>query len=227
MGICADKCPSKATFRRAVRRLDRLLDALADPRRADRTMLVLLVGYCVVWTLYGIVAKGSQDLHFDMGEMVAWSREVSWGTRQASAARRLAGGGLVRGLPARRLVLLSVRHGAGDASLWIAWLAAAPYLDGDKRAVGIALLTLVPFFNFHALKYNANTVMTPLWALATWTFLRSFETRKLAWAAFAGRRRGRGDAGQILVGGAARRARPRRAGRSRAAPPISAPARRG
>jgi len=44
----------------------------------------------------------------------------------------------------------------------------------------------VPFFNFHALKYNANTVMMPLWAFATWTFLRSFETRKVSWAALAG-----------------------------------------
>jgi len=44
----------------------------------------------------------------------------------------------------------------------------------------------VPFFNFHALKYNANTVLMPLWALATWTFLRSYETRKPAWAIAAG-----------------------------------------
>ena len=33
--------------------------------------------------------------------------------------------------------------------------------------VGIAL-TLVPFYNFHALKFNANAVLTPLWAVATW-----------------------------------------------------------
>jgi hypothetical protein len=72
------------------------------------------------------------------------------------------------------------------AALWIAWKASAPYLDGEKRVVGLALLTLVPFYNFHALKFNANTVMTPLWALATWWFLRSYETRKPAYAVLAG-----------------------------------------
>jgi hypothetical protein len=35
-----------------------------------------------------------------------------------------------------------------------------------QRVVGIALLTFVPFYNFHAIKFNANTVLTPFWALA-------------------------------------------------------------
>src|SRR5439155_866221 len=61
-----------------------------------------------------------------------------------------------------------------------------PYLDGEKRVAGLLLLTFVPFFNFHALKYNANTVLIPLWAVTTWCFLRSFETRSPIWAALAG-----------------------------------------
>ena len=47
-------------------------------------------------------------------------------------------------------------------------------------------MTLVPFFNFLAIKYNANAAMTPTWALTTWFFLRSFETRSPGWAALAG-----------------------------------------
>jgi hypothetical protein len=63
---------------------------------------------------------------------------------------------------------------------------AARYLPPDKRVVGIAPLTFVPFYNFHAIKFNANTVLTPFWALATWWFLRSFETRRIRWAVLAG-----------------------------------------
>jgi hypothetical protein len=44
----------------------------------------------------------------------------------------------------------------------------AHYPPPGKRVVGMALLTLVPFFNFHAIKFNANTVLTPIWAMATW-----------------------------------------------------------
>jgi len=71
-------------------------------------------------------------------------------------------------------------------ALWVAWTVSADYLDDRKRAVGLALLTLVPFFNFHALKFNANTAMMPWWALTAWFFLRSFETRGLGFAALAG-----------------------------------------
>jgi len=44
----------------------------------------------------------------------------------------------------------------------------------------------VPFFNFHALKFNANTVLLPLWAATTLCFLRSYERRSMLWAALAG-----------------------------------------
>ncbi len=71
-------------------------------------------------------------------------------------------------------------------ALWVAWAASADYLDDRKRAVGLALLALVPFFNFQALKYNANTAMMPWWALTTWFFLRSYETRRLGFATLAG-----------------------------------------
>ena len=59
-------------------------------------------------------------------------------------------------------------------------------MPGEKRVAGLALMTLVPFFNFLAIKYNANAAMTPTWALTTWFFLRSFETRSPGWAALAG-----------------------------------------
>ena len=71
-------------------------------------------------------------------------------------------------------------------SLWVAWMIAGQYLPGEKRVAGLALLTLVPFFNFLAIKYNANSAMTPTWALTTWFFLRSFESRSPGWAALAG-----------------------------------------
>src|ERR1041384_403013 len=57
----------------------RLLAALSDPARRERTAVLLLIAYVAVWTLYGVLAKASQDLHSDMTEMVAWSRELAFG----------------------------------------------------------------------------------------------------------------------------------------------------
>ena len=71
-------------------------------------------------------------------------------------------------------------------ALWIVWRLSADYLDIEKRIFGLALLTLMPFFNFHALKFNVNTVLMPLWAATTFWFLRSYKTRNALYAALAG-----------------------------------------
>jgi 4-amino-4-deoxy-L-arabinose transferase-like glycosyltransferase len=176
-----------AAFDRVLNRiLDRVLDALADPRRAGRAVAILLVLFWAAWTLYGAVAKGSQDIHFDMGEMVAWSREVTLGTTKHPPLGAWLAGLWFSVLPLADWSYYLFAMGLATVSLWAAYMAAAPYLDRERRAVGLALLSLVPLFNFHALKYNANTVMMPLWGLATWTFLRAFETRKAGWALAAG-----------------------------------------
>src|SRR5579871_1385366 len=166
--------------------LDRLIAALTDPARRERAILPVLAGYCALWALYGAIAKGSQDVHFDMGEMVAWSRETFWGTPKHPPF----GAWLVRAwfsvFPLADWAYYLFAMVLATLALWIAWKVAGRYLDAEKRVAGVALLTLVPFFNFHALKFNANTVMIPLWVAATALFLRSYEERNPVWAVFAG-----------------------------------------
>ena len=64
---------------RAFARVERLLDALADPSRRERTVVVVLLGYVALWTLYGAIAKASQDIHADMSEQFALGRELALG----------------------------------------------------------------------------------------------------------------------------------------------------
>jgi 4-amino-4-deoxy-L-arabinose transferase-like glycosyltransferase len=156
--------------------LGRLLDALSDPKRRGRTVAVVLTAYWVVWTVYAVIAKASQDFHFDMGEMVAWSREVTFGTPKHPPLPTWLVGAWFWIFPLRMWAYDLFAVGMATVSLGIAFVVSTRYLDGLKSAVGLALLTLVPFFNFHALKFNANSAMTPWWALTTWFFLRSFET---------------------------------------------------
>jgi len=168
------------------RPVKRLLAALADPARRERTVVMVLAAYCGLWTLYGAIAKGSQDIHFDMGEMIAWSRETDWGTPKHPPL----GAWLVRAwfsvFPLADWAYYLFAMALATLALWIAWKVAARYLDAEKQVLGLALLTLVPFFNFHALKFNANTIMMPLWAATTALFLRSYETRRPGVAALAG-----------------------------------------
>src|SRR5215510_2552302 len=67
------------TRRAPMRAVARLFDALTDPRRRDRTAVVCIIAFVAVWTLYAVIAKGSQDVHQDVGELVGWSREPGLG----------------------------------------------------------------------------------------------------------------------------------------------------
>ena len=166
--------------------LDALLDRFHNPAHQERTVLALLAAYAVVWSVYGAIAKSSQDIHFDMGEMVAWSREVTLGTPKHPPLPAWVVQAWFSVFPLADWSYYLFATLLATAALWFAWKASAPYLGGEKRFIGLALLTMVPFYNFHALKFNANTVMTPLWALTTWWFLRSYETRKPTYAVLAG-----------------------------------------
>ena len=170
----------------------------------------MLVAYCAMWSVYAVLARASQDIHFDMGEMIAWSREVTLGTPKHPPLPAWLVGAWFAVFPLDTWAydLLAMVNAA--VALWVGFAVSARYLNGPKSAVGLAFLTLVPFFNFLALKFNANSAMMPWWALTTWFILRSFEScgPRFAGSGLRGvgrRGGGRRHAGEILVGGVARR----------------------
>ncbi len=168
------------------RAADRLRGALVDPGRAERTVLWLLAAYVVAWAAYATVSKAPQGLHPDMTELVAWSRDLSLGylKHPPLAAWLVAAWFAVFPVAGWSYYLLAMLMPA--LALWFVWRLSADYLDAEKRVMGLGLLMLVPFFNFHALKFNVNTVLLPLWAATVFCFLRSYRTRSSLWAALAG-----------------------------------------
>ena len=159
--------------------------ALIDPARRERAVLLSLAGYVVLWTIYGTIAKSSQGLHPDMTELIAWSRDLAWGYKHPPLAALIVRLWFsVFPVAEWSYYLLAMLMPA--IALWIVWRLSADYLDIEKRVIGLALLTFIPFFNFHALKFNVNTVLMPLWAVTTFWFLRSYKTRSALYAALAG-----------------------------------------
>jgi 4-amino-4-deoxy-L-arabinose transferase-like glycosyltransferase len=165
--------------------IDRLRAALTDPAGAERSVLLTLAAYLVLWTIYGTIAKSGQGLHPDMTELLDWSRHLAWGYKHPPLAAAIVWAWFsafpVAGWSYYLLAMLMP-----TLTLWIVWRLSADYLDIEKRIFGLALLTLVPFFNFHALKFNVNTVLMPLWAATTLWFLRGYATRSPLYAALAG-----------------------------------------
>jgi 4-amino-4-deoxy-L-arabinose transferase-like glycosyltransferase len=184
--VGAQHMTSAEFVRLARNRFERVFDALVDNARCERAMLLLLAGYAAAWSLYAAIAKSGEDIHPDMGEMVAWSREVGLGTPKHPPLAAWLVGAWFRVFPREDWAYYLFAMILPTVALWIAWRISARYLPPDKRVVGIALLTFVPFYNFLALKFNANAVLTPLWAATTWWFLRSFEPGRIGWAVLAG-----------------------------------------
>ena len=168
------------------RRLDYLYEALIDPVRRERTAIITLAAYLLLWTFYGVVAKSSQDIHPDMAELIAWSRQLEFGYVKHPPLSALVVSFWFEIFPIADWSYYLLSISVATFALWIVWRLLADYLDAKKRVVGVALLTLVPFYNFLALTFNVNTVLLPLWAATTLWFLRSFRTQSHFYAALAG-----------------------------------------
>jgi hypothetical protein len=166
--------------------LDRLLSRLADPRHRERAVLVVLGCYWVLWSAYAVIAKSSQDIHFDMGEAVVWSHESPGFNPKHPPLSAWPVWLWFHIFPQTDWAYYTLAVLLAVVALYAAWRVSAYFLPDEKRVAALALLTLVPFFNFHALKYNANAVMIPLWALATWALVVAFKTLRPLPAALAG-----------------------------------------
>ncbi|MGD9838953.1 MAG: glycosyltransferase family 39 protein [Afipia sp.] len=162
--------------------LDRWLDGVEDGWGVP----LLLAGFVVLWTAFLVIAYQNADLHPDVIEAWVTGRVPDW-----SGAKHPPLMGWVTHIwtlvfPVRdwSFHLLAMVNAA--AALWIVDLIARRFVTGDKRAIILLLLMLLPVYQFQAQRFNANSVLFAVWPLAIYCFLRSFETRHAAWAVAAG-----------------------------------------
>lgn len=146
----------------------------------------MLLAYVALWTLYGVISNGANDLHFDMTELIAWSRDLALGFPKHPPFAAIVVRGWFAIFPTADWAYYLLAISTSTIALWIAWELYADYLSPIKRVIGLALLTFIPFYNFLALKFNVNTVLIPLWAVTTFWFLRSYKTSSPHYAALAG-----------------------------------------
>jgi len=117
---------------RVFKPVERLLDALVDPARRERTAVITLIGYCALWSLYGAIAKGSQDVHFDMGEMVVWSREAVIGTPKHPPFAAWLVRAWFSVFPLADWAYYLFAMVLTTFALWVAWRISERYLEGEE-----------------------------------------------------------------------------------------------
>ena len=177
--------PPQQSLHSAFAPFERLVEGLCDPARRDRLVGALLAGFVAVYTLYATIASGNSDIHRDLGELVAWSHEPALGYNHPPLSAWVATVWFAA-FPREDWSAYLLATSTSGLALWISWKLFGDWLDDRKRIVALAMLTLVPLYTFHALKFNANTVMMPCWAAASLFLLRSFLKLDATQAGFAG-----------------------------------------
>jgi 4-amino-4-deoxy-L-arabinose transferase-like glycosyltransferase len=147
---------------------------------------LLLVGFVAVWMIFLTIAYLSGDLHPDILETWTLGRSFAWGNPKHPPLMGWVAGAWTFAFPLTdwSFQLLAMINSA--IALWSVDLISRRFVQGDKRVVVLLLLMLLPTYQFHAQRFNANAILLAVWPLATYCFLRSFETRHVGWAAAAG-----------------------------------------
>ncbi len=163
-----------------------LVDGLCDPKRRRRLALTLVCAYAVAWTLYGVIAKSSQDINADMAEQVIWARELTLGYPKHPPFLTYVVKLWFLIFPLTDWAFTLLAAVTVSAGIYLAFELCGIWLDGEKRAAAPFLLAVIPFYNFLGLKFDHNSALIPLWALTMLAFMRSLETRGIGWAVTTG-----------------------------------------
>lgn len=166
--------------------LDRWTSALVAEPTANKTVALSLAAYAAAWMLYRVVSTLPRDIHIDMSEAYAWSRDLAFGYEKhpplSAAIVRL----WFSIFPVSDVAFTALAAINIAVTLWIAWLIFRSFMGREKSILGIVLLVFIPFYNFHSLKYNANTVLLPLWAATIYFFLLAYRSRQWLPSVLAG-----------------------------------------
>jgi 4-amino-4-deoxy-L-arabinose transferase-like glycosyltransferase len=157
-----------------------------DGIEAGWAIPLLLLGFIMVWLAFLTIAYLNGDL--DPDTLQAWSsgRSIEWGyAEQPPLAPWLARAWTsVFPLANWSFRLLDLTNAA--LALWAIDLISRRFVRGDRRMVVLLLLMLLPIYQFQAQHFDAASMLLVVWPLATYCFLRSFETRQIGWAIAAG-----------------------------------------
>jgi len=157
-----------------------------DGVEAGWAVPLLIAGFVGVWFVYMVVAYYDGDLHSDILEAWTLGRNVNWGNAKHPPLMGWVAQGWTTVFPLTNWSLNLMALVNAAVGLWFIDLISRRFVHGDKRFIVLLLLMVTPIYQFHAQRFNANSVLLATWPLATWCFLRSFETREFRWAVAAG-----------------------------------------
>jgi 4-amino-4-deoxy-L-arabinose transferase-like glycosyltransferase len=147
-----------------------------SPLARPSAVVLGLLGFVAVWTLYGAISGAGLSLPGDMAEAYVWGQQFRFGYNQHPPFWAWIAGVWFMALPHRNwaFYLLAVINSAiGLVGCW--WLIGR-FAKGWERRAAFTLLLLTPFYTFLCYKYNANTIFLSIWPWTLYCFLASMES---------------------------------------------------
>ena len=141
-------------------------------------MCALILAYALFWATYAQVSSSS-GVHIDSLEAYAWGREFRLGYYKHPPFWAWVAGLWFMVLPKTdwSFWLLSELNGA--LGLAGAYALMGRVCAQRTRLICVLLLMLTPFYQFNALRFNANTILLSLWPWTMYFFVRSIEKPRL------------------------------------------------
>src|SRR5260370_12533254 len=157
-----------------------------DGIEAGWAIPLLLIGFIAVWLAFLVIAYLGGDLHADVLETWTLGRTVEWGNSKHPPLMGWVARAWTSVFPLTNwsFQLMALTNSA--IALWVVDLISRRFVRGDKRIIVLLLLLLLPAYQFHAQRFNANAVLLATWPIATYCFLRSFESRQVLWPIASG-----------------------------------------
>jgi 4-amino-4-deoxy-L-arabinose transferase-like glycosyltransferase len=157
-----------------------------DGVEAGWAIPLLLIGFIAVWLAFLVIAYIGGDLHSDVLETWTLGRSLEWGYSKHPPLMGWVARAWTSVFPLTNWSFQLMALVNAAFALWTVDLISRRFVKGDKRVIVLLLLMLLPIYQFHAQRFNANAVLLATWPLATYCFLRSFENREIRWALAAG-----------------------------------------
>ena len=154
-----------------------------DQRQAFGLFLTLFV---TAWTVYSVLSRNNLDINSDMSENYSWSRELQFGYYKHPPMFAWVVAAWFKVFPTDDgfYFLLSFANVAiGMAGIWM----LIGIFDRSPRRMAVLLaMSLLPFYTFSAIKFNANTILLAVWPWLAWATIIAVRDRTLLHATGAG-----------------------------------------
>lgn len=163
-----------------------VVGAWYDQERNGRAIWILLALFVAFWVCFHLIVFSAIGLSDDLIEVFNWSRHLSAGYSKHPPLAGLMAAAWFSVFPIAEwsFHLLAMVNCA--IALFAIYMIAGRYVAGDKRLVVLLLLLLTPFYQFHGQRFSTNQTLLSIWPIATYCFLRAFQSRGVAWSAAAG-----------------------------------------